>query len=92
MIPYILDATLYLYQGPDAETVRAEAEARVRAYIADHHRLGHDIALSGLLAALHVEGGVQRVELASPSATLVVAHDQVAFNTAVSVVIGGTDE
>ena len=37
-------------------------------------------------------GAVQRVDRAEPSAPLVVAADEAAFCTAVSVVIGGTDE
>ena len=92
VIPYMVDATLYLYEGPDAETVRQVAETRVQAYIDDHHRLGHDIAISGLHQALHVEGAVQRVELASPAETLVVEAQAVAYNTALSVTVGGLDE
>src|SRR5476649_2314500 len=33
IVPYTLDATLYLYPGPEAEPVRAAAEARLTAFI-----------------------------------------------------------
>lgn len=92
IVEYTVDAELYLYGGPDAETVRAEAESRLLTYLSDHHRLGHDITLSGLFAALHVEGAVQRVELTEPSETLVIAADEAAYCTSVSVVVAGTDE
>ncbi len=92
VLAYTVDATLYMYEGPDTEAVRQVAEDRVRAYIDDHHRLGHDITISGLHGALHVEGAVQRVELASPAATVVVGAQEVAYNTMLSVAVGGTDE
>jgi phage-related baseplate assembly protein len=92
LVEFTVDAELYLYGGPDAETVRDEAETRLLAYVEDHHRLGHDITLSGLFAALHVEGAVQRVELSLPVATLVVDHDEAAYCTAVNVVVAGEDE
>ncbi len=92
VLAYTLEATLYVYEGPDAETVRQLAEDRVRTYIHDHHRLGHDITMSGLHAALHVEGAVQRVELQSPTETIVVGAQEVAYNTALSVTLGGLDE
>lgn len=92
VIPYTVDATLYLYRGPDAEEVRALAESQVTQYTLDHHRLGHDISLSGLHRALHIEGAVQRVEIATPAGGLVVAPSESAYATAISVVIGGIDE
>ncbi len=92
VLAYAVDATLYMYEGPDAETVRQVAENRVRTYIDDHHRLGHDITISGLHAALHVEGGVQRVVLTRPTETIVVGAQKVAYNTLLSVTVGGLDE
>ena len=63
IVPYEIDATLYIYPGPESEPVRQASEQKLQAYIADQRRLGRDIRLSAIYAALHVEG-VQRVELA----------------------------
>ncbi|MGZ9909893.1 baseplate assembly protein, partial [Escherichia coli] len=53
--------------------------------------LGRDIRRSAIFAALHVEG-VQRVELASPLADVVLNKTQAASCTEWSVTNGGTDE
>ena len=55
------------------------------------HRLGRDIRLSAIYAALHVEG-VQRVELAAPLADIVLNSTQASFCTEYRVVTGGSDE
>ncbi len=88
--PYSVAATLTLYPGPDAEVVRAAAQQATEAYVAEHHRIGHDITLSGLYAALH-QPGVQRVVLTSPAADIVCNATQAAWCSAISVTIGGTD-
>jgi phage-related baseplate assembly protein len=91
IIPYTVDATIFIYPGPEAEPVMAEAKASLQKYIASQTRLGRDIRLSAIYAALHVEG-VQRVELASPQGDVVLDKTQAASCTAWSVTNGGTDE
>ncbi|MFP1827495.1 baseplate assembly protein [Lonsdalea quercina] len=91
IVPYTVDARLYLYPGPEAEPVRAAAQARLQNYITAQRRLGRDIRLSALYAALHVEG-VQRVELLSPAADVVLDRTQAAYCTGWQVVTGGCDE
>ncbi|MEA9389564.1 baseplate assembly protein [Acerihabitans sp. TG2] len=91
IVPYTLDATLYLYPGPEAEPVRAAAEARLTAFITEQRRLGRDIRLSALYAALHVEG-VQRVELAAPLLDVVLDKTQAAYCTGYRLTVGGSDE
>lgn len=91
IVPYTVDARLYLYPGPEAEPVRAAAQARLQNYITAQRRLGRDIRLSALYAALHVEG-VQRVELLSPAADVVLDRTQAAYCTGWQVVTGGSDE
>ncbi|ETX03582.1 MAG: hypothetical protein ETSY1_46790 (plasmid) [Candidatus Entotheonella factor] len=92
VIPYQVEAALYMYEGPDTQTVLEEAYSRIESYVDAQHRLGHDIAISGLHAALHIPGAVQRVALLSPAADIVVAPDEVAFNTDITLSLGGTDE
>lgn len=91
IIPYSVDATIFIYPGPEAEPVMAGAKASLQKYIASQTRLGRDIRLSAIYAALHVEG-VQRVELASPLDDVVLDKTQAASCTAWSVINGGTDE
>lgn len=88
---YTIDATLYLYPGPEVEPVIAAATAAVEAYATAQRRIGRDIRLSALYAALHVEG-VQRVELTSPAADIVISATQAAYCTDISVVYGDRDE
>jgi phage-related baseplate assembly protein len=87
---YTVNATLTFYSGPDMGLVRDAAEAAVRKYVDEHHRLGHDITRSGLFAALH-QPGVQNVTLTAPAATLVVPDTHAAYCTAISVIAGGND-
>ncbi|UAY94980.1 baseplate assembly protein [Dickeya dadantii] len=91
VVPYSVTARLYLYPGPEAEPIRRAAEARLIAYIGAQRRLGRDIRRSALYAALHVEG-VQRVELDSPAADVVLDDTQAAYCTGHQVTIGGNDE
>ncbi|EFH6039709.1 baseplate assembly protein [Escherichia coli] len=91
IVPYQIDATLYIYPGPEAEPVRQASEQQLQAYIAAHNRLGRDIRLSAIYAALHVEG-VQRVELAQPVADIVLSDYQASHCTEYTITVGGYDE
>ncbi|WP_395490324.1 baseplate assembly protein [Cedecea davisae] len=91
IVPYQIDATLYFFPGPEAAPIKAAAEKQIRRYISAQHRLGRDIRLSAIYGALHVEG-VQRVELASPLADIVLARHQASFCTEYSLKDGGSDE
>lgn len=77
---YHIHAKLHLYRGPEYEPVKAAAEKRLADYVQERRRLGRDITLSGIYAALHLEG-VQRVELIQPSADMLLAHHQAGFCT-----------
>ncbi|HAB23772.1 MAG: baseplate assembly protein [Pantoea sp.] len=91
IVSYRVDATLFLYPGPEAEPIRAAAEAKLLAFINAQSRLGRDIRQSALYAALHVEG-VQRVELAQPTADVVLDKTQAAWCSGFSITVGGSDE
>jgi phage-related baseplate assembly protein len=91
IVPYQVRATIYTYAGPDSSVVIAEANARLAAYNAASHRLGRDVTLSGLYAALHVDG-VQSVQLVEPIATLVIEKTQAPYCTSVEVTYGGVNE
>ena len=91
IVDYQIDATLYLYPGPESEPIRAAAVKNLEAYISAQHRLGRDIRLSAIYAALHVVG-VQRVELAAPHADIVLDNTQASFCTRYTIAVGGADE
>ncbi len=63
VLAYSVNAVLYLNTvGPEAEPIRAAAEARGLALVSQRRRLGQEINRSALDAALHIEG-VKRVVL-----------------------------
>lgn len=90
ILTYTIDATLTLYEGPDEAVVLGAAQAAIDAFVAGNHRLGHDINLSGIYAALH-QAGVQNVALAAPLADLEVGDTQAAFCTGITLTVGGRD-
>ncbi|MBT9186355.1 baseplate assembly protein [Pectobacterium punjabense] len=91
IVPYEIDATLYLYRSPEAEPIRTAVEQKLKAYISAQHRLGRDIRRSAIYAALHVEG-VQRVELTKPAADIVLTDEQASYCTGYQLAVGGVDE
>lgn len=90
VLTYEVEAELTLYEGPGEAQVLEAAEDALERYIQDHHRLGHDITISGLHAALH-QPGVQKVTLTKPAQDLVVAPSEVAHcaSDAIAVTVGG---
>jgi phage-related baseplate assembly protein len=91
IIDYLIDATLYLYPGPEQEPILEAAAASLQRFITAQRRIGRDIRISAIHAALHVEG-VQRVELTQPPADVIIDDTQAAHCTATSIAIGGSDE
>ena len=91
IVPYEIGATLYVYPGPESEPVRQAAEQKLKNYISAQHRLGRDIRLSAIYAALHVEG-VQRVGLDSPLADIVLTPSQASNCTGYRITVGGSDD
>lgn len=90
IIEYAVEAEFVLYDGPVEDEVTAAARAAIEAHVATRHRLGYDITLSGIYAALH-QGGVQKVTLTSPAADIEVGDGEAAFCTAITLTSGGRD-
>lgn len=88
---YQIIATLYLFPGPDSAVVMAAAQASAESFAANSHRLGVDVTISGLYAALH-QAGVQRVELTEPAAAIVMGATEAAYCTLIQINFGGRDE
>ncbi|MCG7548454.1 baseplate J/gp47 family protein [Pseudoalteromonas sp. Of7M-16] len=87
IVEFELDAVIHIYPGMDGAALVDEARDSLNAWLNEHHKLGHDISLSGLFAVLHREG-VQRVELSAPQWDIVVQAHQAAFCTRASIQLG----
>jgi len=88
ILPYTVVATIKTYSGPDANVVMDTAQAAIEAYTEASMRLGRDITLSGVYAALH-QDGVQGVTLTQPAADIAVAWNQAARCTTITLTNGG---
>lgn len=84
IVEYEVSARLRTFRDFDAGIVLAEARKRLDAFVAGVHRIGREVTLSGLYAALHVEG-VERVTLLSPLEDVAVGITQAPYCTAVSI-------
>lgn len=91
VVPFNVEAALYVFAGPDSSVVRNTAETRLAAHLAESQRLGRNVTRSSIFAALHAEG-VQRVDLVAPAADIAIDRTQVAVCGDVSVVVAGEDE
>lgn len=91
IVNYNVHAHLYVYPGPDSSVVLTKALAALDAYIAQVHKIGQDVTLSGIYAALH-QPGVQRVSLTQPTANVVISATQASHCTGINVTVAGTDE
>ncbi len=89
--PFAVDARIWTFSGPDPALVITASNAKVSRYLADSRKLGRDITISALYAALTVEG-VQRVEILSPAGPIVCDLTQAAYCTSINVIHGGVDE
>lgn len=91
IVAFDIDARLTLYPGPDQQLILATANAALDDLLAQSRRIGRDITLSAIIAALHV-AGVQKVELVAPVGDVLVDDTQAATIGARSVAIAGFDE
>lgn len=89
--PYQIHAKLHLYRGPEYEPIKAAALKQLTAYAEEKRRLGRDISLSGIYAALHLEG-VQRVELLQPTQDLVLPSSKSGYCTNINLEIVISDD
>ena len=82
---YEIVATLYIGEGPDPDLVRQNSLASVQSFVGARHRVGLDVHLTALHAALHVSG-VERVTLSAPGieADFVAANDEAPYCTAIT--------
>jgi phage-related baseplate assembly protein len=78
VVNFTLTAELYTYPGPDPAVVTQAARDALEAYLESVRRIGKDVTVSGIYAALH-QPGVQRVHLLNPNLDIEVEADEVSF-------------
>lgn len=88
IISYQVQAIIRVDEGPDSATILAACRASLDAYVAAQHRLGRDVTISGIHAALHGPG-VARVDLALPTANIAVGPTEAAYCVAITLTNGG---
>ena len=86
--PFAIVARIFTFAGPDAGLVLDVARAKLDAYLAASRRLGRDITMSGLYAAMTVEG-VQRVEILAPLSDIVCDLSEAARCTSIDLTHAG---
>ncbi len=86
IITYNVEAIIHVFDGPDSQIVKNAAVANTQAYVAEQHKIDRNIALSGLYASMHI-AGVRRVELITPTAQIITASNEAAWNTNIDITI-----
>lgn len=86
LVPYTIEAELVVYPGPAPEVVLQAALDAVSAYAEAQRRIGYDVTISGLYAALH-QPGVQRVNLATPTASIAIGEGQASHCTGITLTV-----
>jgi phage-related baseplate assembly protein len=82
VVEYDVAATLYMRAGPDPVVIRTNANAALTSVADRYKRVGGDVPVNALSAALYV-AGVERVMLTSPAADIVTLRFQAAHMRAV---------
>lgn len=90
-VNYEIEAQIYTYPLPEVEPILAAARENIQRYASEKRRLGRDVTLSALYAAMHVSG-VQRVVITKPTADIKISPAQAAYCTNISIIHAGTDE
>lgn len=88
IVTYQVQASLVCLPGPEIQATLDAARSACEKYVAAQFRLGYDITISGLHAALH-QPGVMRVDLVHPAADVSIDHDQAAFCLGIDIQYGG---
>lgn len=89
IVPYTIKGKVFTLPGPDSSSVIQEGLRRLDTYAASMHRIGRSPTLSGIYAALHIEG-VAKVQLIAPAADVAVSDGQASWCKAIDVTYGGT--
>lgn len=87
VVNYQITAVLDFFPGVGQQQALDAATASAQAYAAEMHKLGMDITLDGVYAALR-RPGVQKVNLSSPAADIPIQWNQAPYCTAINITAG----
>jgi len=87
VVNYQIAAVLDFFPGVGQQQALDAATASAQAYAAEMHKLGLDITLDGVYAALR-RPGVQKVNLSSPAADIPIQWNQAPHCTAINITAG----
>lgn len=82
IVAYSVQALMDFLPGPDKSVALAEAQRKLDAYVEECRQFGREVAISGILGALHVSG-VRRVKLLQPADDIVVERTQASYCTGI---------
>ena len=85
---YQIEASLYVGKNAEDALLLEAANIRLDKYIKNAQKNGESIYLSAIYAALHVDG-IERVEILSPAADLVMDDYHHPYCTAKNITVGG---
>ena len=85
---YQIEAQLYVGKNAEDALLLEAANIRLDKYIKNAQKNGESIYLSAIYAALHVDG-IERVEIISPAADLVMDSYHHPYCTAKNITVGG---
>lgn len=91
ILPYSLDYTLTLFDGPSSDVVVSASQTKAAAYTVAARKIGRDINLANAYAAITVDG-VANARLTSLSADMVVSDTQAAYCTGINPTVAGRGE
>lgn len=91
IVHYSVNAALTLFYGPDSETVRSAAVAAVQQYEQRCNRIGYDVTLPGIYAALQ-QIGVETSAITAPTQDVVIDDTQVAICDSITITVQGRNQ
>ena len=92
ILEYAIDAKVFFDStAPDQGIILAAAKASAERYVSDLHRIGRDVTISGLHAAIH-QAGIVKVALNSPSSDLVINEREAGYCTSITLNNAGVME
>ena len=91
IVEYSIEAEITVYPGPDAAVVLANAIAAAQSYADSTRKMGYDIKLSAVYAALH-QPGVQHVDLSEPAADITVDQGEASYCTLFDITLAGAPD
>lgn len=91
IVPYALEGALTLFDGPDSSVVLAAANGGATNFAATARRIGRDINLANVFAAIAV-AGVSNAKLTSLTADLVISDTQAGHCTGIALTDAGRGE